>query len=190
MVKLISSLFFLLSIGYSQALIDMPYEPDDKNPFGRLNPEAPDEVADFEPMIGHWHCKSLSRNADGSWQDTTDMEWRFKYVMNGTAVQDEVWREGNYAGSIRQFQADSAQWVVTYFSYPGVPYNPAVWHGKREENQIILFRDQAAPNGMEGFYRITFEHFGEKHFDWRGEWVSRDQSFVYPTWLIGCELKE
>jgi hypothetical protein len=43
---------------------------------------------------------------------------------------------------------------------------------------------------MEGYYRLTFHNFGEGHFDWRGEWTSLDQTIVYPTWVIGCELKD
>ena len=184
-------LFIVLGVGLQgQTVIERPYEPNEEFPFGRLNPEAPEQVGDFAPVIGHWVCKSLARNGDGSWQDTTLMEWRFKYIMNGTAVQDEVWRDNNYAGSIRQYQPDSAKWVVSYFSYPSVPYSPGVWHGERNDSTILLFKDQTAPNGMAGWYRINFEHFSENHFDWRGEWVNKDQTFTYPTWKIGCARSE
>lgn len=91
MYKSVFILLFTFSFGHTQEIIPMPYETSEEHPYGQLNPEAPEQVADFQPMIGHWHCKSLSRNPDGSWQDTTMMEWRFKYIMNGTAVQDEVW---------------------------------------------------------------------------------------------------
>ena len=188
MKYLLQTLIFLAisQFAFAQNIISMPYEPSAEHPFGQVNPEAPEQVADFAPMIGHWHCKSQGRNPDGSWQDTTMMEWRFKYIMNGTAVQDEVWRDEKYAGGVRQYQADSATWVVSYFSYPSVPYTPGVWHGERSDNEIILFKDQKAPNGMEGYYRITFSGFAENHFDWIGEWVDKGQTIVYPTWRIGC----
>ena len=108
-------------------------------------------------MIGKSECKSLQRNQDGSWKDTVDMLWQFKYIMNGTAVQDEVWRGSEWtAGSISQFQPDSAQWVVSYFSYPSVAYRPGVWHGGKDGDKIVLLQAQKAPNGMDGYSRLTF----------------------------------
>ena len=53
------------------------------NPFGKYNPEAPDQVKDFEPMVGVCDCQSIRRNPDGTWQDTLSMVWKFKYIMNG-----------------------------------------------------------------------------------------------------------
>ena len=131
--NLLLVLSLLLSLPtFSQGTISTEYEPSAAYPFGRLNPEAPAEVADFAPMIGICNCQSVSRNPDGTWQDTLNMIWKFKYIMNGTAVQDEVWRPNNlYAGSIRQYQPDSARWVVTYFSYPAVATSPGVWQGER-----------------------------------------------------------
>ena len=170
--------------------IPMQYEPSPEHPYGMLNPTAPAQVADFEPMIGTCDCRHLSRNGDGTWPDSLDMVWKFKYIMNGTAVQDEVWREnGLYAGSIRQYQPDSAKWVVTYFSYPGVSTTPGVWLGNKIGDEIILRMPQKAPNGTEGKYRITFHDISEAGFKWTGEWVSIDESFSYPTWYITCKKR-
>ena len=171
--------------------ISTSYEPSVEYPFGRYNPDAPKELKDFEPMIGICDCKSLNRNPDGTWQDTAAMVWKFKYIMNGTAVQDEVWRpDNNYAGSIRQYQADSSSWVVTYFSYPFVSTAPGVWLGEKSENEIVLKMDQKAPNGMDGISRLTFYDMSKKGFNWKGEWVSTNGSVVYPFWMIWCTRRE
>ena len=170
--------------------ISREYEPSSKYPYGKLNPEAPEQVGDFAPIIGTCECKSLQRNPDGTWQDTLTMLWTFKYIMNGTAVQDEVWREnGVFAGSIRQYQPDSAQWVVTYFSYPAVSTTPGVWLGNKVGDDIVLKMPQAAPNGMEGTSRLTFHEITEKGFKWKGEWVDKSETFVYPFWTIECEKR-
>jgi hypothetical protein len=80
------------------------YEPSSEFPFGRPNPEAPEQIKDFEPLIGECDCISVTRNADQSWADPVPMVWRFKYIMNGLAIQDETLKEdGTYSGSIRQF---------------------------------------------------------------------------------------
>ena len=183
---------FCAVLSFSQGeIISLEFEPSPIQPYGLLNPEAPPQVADFAPIIGTCDCRSLARNADGSWQDTLAMVWRFKYIMNGTAVQDEVWRENNlYAGSIRQYQPDSAHWVVTYFSYPAVSIAPGVWHGNKIGDEIILYKPQKAPGGMEGKYKITFYEIAETGFKWKGEWVNMDESINYPTWYIACRKRK
>lgn len=182
-----SFVFFLFS---QNAKISIEYEPSVTNPYGKLNPIAPKQVADFAPLIGTCDCRSLARNGDGSWPDTLDMVWKYKYIMNGTAIQDEVWRQGDrYAGSIRQYQPDSAYWVVTYFSYPSVSSNPGVWHGNKIDGKIILYSPQTAPNGMEGKYKITFYDISASAFKWKGEWVTPDESIIYPTWYIDCKKR-
>ncbi|MFY0608009.1 MAG: hypothetical protein JXR10_14920 [Cyclobacteriaceae bacterium] len=169
---------------------NLQYEPTIENPYGLPNPNSP-EVLDFKEMIGTCDCKSVSRNPDQSWADTTSMLWKYKYVMNGTAVQDEVWREnGAYAGSIRQYHQDSAQWVVSYYSYPGIPWKPGVWHGKRIDNQIVLYKDSPAPNGTPGDYRLTFYDLSDDGFNWKGEWVDKTETVVYPTWMIFCTKRK
>ena len=183
--------FLFLSLQISAQNVDVSYEPSAAYPYGQINPDAPDEVKDFAPMIGICDCKSVSRNPDQTWADTTNMIWKYKYVMNGTAVQDEVWRpDNNYAGSIRQYQADSAKWVVTYFSYPAVATAPGVWLGNKTDSEIILKKEQKAPNGTAGFSRLTFYDMNDDGFKWKGEWVDTSEKIVYPFWMIFCTKRK
>ena len=65
------------------------------------------------------------------------------------------------------------------------------WEGnKTEEGTIVLYREQKAPNGMDGFYRLTFSEMNATGFKWTGEWVNTDESIVYPTWKIDCKRIE
>ncbi|RNC89342.1 MAG: nuclear transport factor 2 family protein [Allomuricauda sp.] len=164
------------------------YEPSTEHPFGLPNPEAPSEIMDFAPMIGECDCKSQNRNPDQSWAEPVDMVWRFKYIMNGMGVQDETLKaDGGHSGSIRQFVSDSTKWYVHYYSNWAPTTTLSTWEGTKNENgNIVLYREQKAPNGMEGFYRLTFSNMSEKGFDWAGEWVNPDESIVYPTWKIQC----
>lgn len=168
------------------------YEPNKNHPYGILNPTAPKGTGDFDPLIGTCDCKSVSRNPDGTWQDSLRMEWQFKYIMNGTAVQDEVWRENDLmAGSIRQYNADSALWYVSYYTSSVIPASLPVWSGtKHQEGNIVLYKDQQAPNGADGFSRLTFHNITVNSFDWKGEWISADESIVYPFWTITCSKRE
>ena len=167
------------------------FEPSTEHPFGLPNPEASEQIIDWAPLIGESTCSSISRNADQSWAEPVEMTWRFKYIMNGKAVQDETLKaDGRHSGSIRQFIPDSNQWYVHYYSSAGPTPVLSAWEGNRnEDGKIILYRDQKAPNGMEGFYKITFYDMTGEGFKWLGEWVTKDESFSFPTWKIDCQKK-
>ena len=167
------------------------YEPSKEHPYGRLNPNAPKETADYAPLIGRCKCKSVARNPNQTWGDTLTMYWTFKYIMNGNGVQDETLKEdGAYSGSIRQFIPDSSKWYVHYYSHLGPnPVLPA-WSGNRKGDSIVLYRPQKAPNGMDGFFKITFSEIRTTGFKWLGEWVSPNEAIRYPTWQIFCVKEE
>lgn len=187
MTKAFTTLFVLVPLFV--AAQDFPYNPSTQNPYGLLNPKAPKQTADFKELIGSSQCQSVARIDQNTWADTVQMIWDFKYIMNGYAVQDETFKfDDSFAGSIRQYSQDSARWFVHYYSTTGSP-TPVLsaWEGNRDGDKIVLYREQAAPNGMEGFYKITFSDISDKGFNWLGEWVDRAESFSYPTWKIYCK---
>jgi len=174
-----------------QAQETYKYEPSFENPYGLPNPNMPEELLDFSQLIGVCDCQSIKRINQNTWGDTVSMTWKFKYIMNGMAVQDETLSQnGRHAGSIRQFIADSSRWYVHYYSAQLPSTVLSVWEGnKSKDGNIILLKDQTAPNGMKGNYKITFFEISEKGFNWSGEWVTKDESFIYPTWKIFCKKK-
>ncbi|WP_350287239.1 hypothetical protein [uncultured Croceitalea sp.] len=168
------------------------YEPSAAHPFGQPNPAAPKQLLDFAPLIGECNCKSQSLGADQKWAEPVDMVWRFKYIMNGMAVQDETLKaDGKHSGSIRQFVADSLRWYVHYYNSASPALELPVWEGtKKDNNKIILYKPQKAPNGMDGFYRLSFYDIDKNGFKWIGEWVDKTESVVFPTWKINCRKRE
>ncbi len=163
------------------------YEPNTEHPFGTLNPKAPKQVADFAPLIGVCDCISTARKPDQTWGEPQKMTWTFKYIMNGHAVQDETLKEdGSHSGSIRQFNADSSKWYVHYYSNTGNTPSLPTWEGTKRGDSIVLYREQKAPNGTDGYYRLTFNDISENGFNWIGEWVDLGEGFSYPTWKINC----
>jgi ketosteroid isomerase-like protein len=184
-MKQITILLFLFSISI---FAQDEYQPNDKFPYGQLNPQAPKQTADFAPMIGKCNCKSETRKPDGTWNDPIDMTWTFKYIMNGTAVQDEsIKADGIHSGSLRQFVADSSRWYVHWYSSGSPATKLPTWEGNKKDDKIILYKEQKAPNGMDGFYRLTFYDISDKAYKWIGEWVDTTEKIVYPTWKISCE---
>lgn len=164
------------------------YEVSEQYPYGAINPEAPPELADFAPLIGECNCKSIARIDQNTWADTIPMTWRWKYIMNGHAVQDETLKaDGGHSGSIRQFIADSARWYVHYYSSKKPSVRLSIWEGnKTQDGSIVLYKDQKAPNGAEGYFRLTFSNITTKGYNWVGEWVDKTETIIYPTWRIFC----
>ena len=186
-ILLLLTMLFTCSILIAQT----EYEPSKENPYGLPNPNAPTEIKDYQPMIGVCDCKSIRRGSAGNWADSVDMTWEFKYIMNGTGVQDQTIKvDGIHSGSIRQYNADSSKWYVHYYSSASATPTLSSWEGGKIGDNIILYKEQKAPNGMDGFYKITFKDITENGFNWLGEWVTLDESFKYPTWKIYCKKRK
>ena len=167
------------------------YNVSDEFPYGQPNPEAPEQINDYQAMIGSCDCKSFIRNQDGTWADPVDMTWTWKYILNGMAVQDETLKkDGSHAGSIRQYIADSSRWYVHWYSSKTPSTTFPTWEGNKKDDKIILSRDQKAPNGTEGNYRLTFYDMSKTGYKWVGEWTTKDESIIYPTWKIDCNKRK
>lgn len=190
-LTLLISLFLMIQTSYiyGQSEMSYDYEATSENVFGLPNPEAPPQIRDFHPLIGESVCKSVARNPDQTWGDTLQMIWRWRYISNGMAVQDETLKEdGAHSGSIRQYIADSSRWYVHYYSTNSPSTVLPAWEGNKNENgDIILYREQKAPNGMDGFYKINFTDMSDSGFNWLGEWVNTTETFSFPTWKIFCQ---
>lgn len=182
-------ILFLIAITISTQFFAQEYANDasEAYPFGRPHPDAPKELLDYEFLIGECACESTTRNPDQSWADLEEIIWRYKYIMNGTAVQDETLKpDGSHSGSIRQFIADSSSWYVHYYSNKAPTTRLSTWKGGKRGDSIVLYKKQKAPNGTDGYFRITFNEITKEGFHWLGEWVNTTETFAYPTWKIRC----
>lgn len=188
MKSLLSFLLLFSFLGFSQN----DYSVSDTNPYGLPNPKAPEQIKDYEGLIGKCNCKSISRKQDQTWADPVDMTWEWKYVMNGMAVQDETIKaDGKHSGSIRQFIADSSKWYVHYYSTSSPSTSLPTWEGsKTESGNIVLYRDSTAPNGTKGWYRLTFYDINDLGYKWIGEWTDKTETTTFATWKIDCKREK
>nr|WP_321225135.1 hypothetical protein [uncultured Psychroserpens sp.] len=83
-MRLLVFLLLFSVFGFSQ----YDYDTSKSFPFGNVNPLAPKQTKDYQALIGLCQCKSTSRKQDGTWAKPIDMTWKWKYIMNGMAVQD------------------------------------------------------------------------------------------------------
>ena len=183
--------FFYSDQVFSQSNLMMEFEPSEEYPYGQANPKAPKQLNDFAPMIGLCDCLSERRNQDGTWPEPIKMIWKFKYIMNGMAIQDETFKEDEInSGSIRQFNLDSLKWYVHYYTSNAASPKLSSWEGGKENDEIILLMPQKAPNGMDGFSRLTFYDINENGFKWMGEWIDTAGQVNFPFWKIDCTKRE
>ncbi len=189
-MKLLATFLLFLCLLCTHAQSE--YEPTEIDPYGLKNPIAPKQLDDFKPMIGMCDCDSQRKNADGTWAEAIKMTWKFKYIMNGMAIQDETLKaDGKHSGSIRQFSKDSLQWYVHYYTSASPSPSLGSWKGaKKEDGTIVLYKPQKAPNGMDGFSRLTFYDITEEGYKWIGEWVDTKEKISFPFWRITCVKRE
>lgn len=168
-----------------------PYIASQAHPYGQAHPDMPEQFRDYEELIGTCDCTSIQRKADQSWGAPQAIQWTYKYIMNGMAVQDATLKpDGKHSGSIRQFNADSTRWYVHYFSSASAPATLPSWGGERTGDEMILYRPQKAPNGTDGFYKIRFYDISEEGFKWLGAWTNEGETFVFETWKIDCTKRK
>ena len=180
---------FALYVGCTTSLPTTPrlnYDPSAQYPYGRINPAAPAELAQFDFMIGHNDCEEERlNNATGEWVKG-ERTWDAYYYLDGYGVRDSGQSGNATNGNIRIYDPATEQWYVTYFSTP--TYGSGVWSGGMVEDRIELEQPQKAPGtNFDGINRLTFYDISDDSFNWKGEWISLDGSTVFPFWRISCQ---
>jgi hypothetical protein len=193
MVKIIIYLVALLCTSnlYSQSL-ESKYEPNIDHPYGLPNPASPMQLLDYKDLIGVCDCVSVRKNPDQTWGDSVAMRWEWRYVLNGTAVQDITYRADNSSSSsMRQYNADSASWYVTYFNSLQNSAKPNTWSGGLDENgDMVLKVSQKAPNGLEGHSILSFKNISKEGFNWTADWEAINGNFRTTYWEINCRKRK
>lgn len=161
--------------------IDNSYEPSTAYPFGRPNPDAPAQLADFAFFIGAFNCTDSQRRPDGT-MVSFQAQWNGHYFMNGHGIQDQYWAPGFYTSNIRLFDERVGKWKVTFFAEPG--YSTGTWVGGRSGDDIVLERTTIGAGGTDTVSKLTFYEISDAGFRWRGQ-SSTGDDFV-TTWTSDC----
>jgi len=149
-------------------------------------------VLEYRDLIGVCDCKSLRRDAQGKWQDTTELKWKWNYIMNKKAVKDEGWfmQEGKkqYFTSIRVYDTINQQWYVSYFT-PSLNSAPQTWTGGKKGQKIVLSKKQNTPQGPMNS-ELIFSEISAKGFYWEGKLTNLEKQIDFPFWKIWCIKNE
>lgn len=140
---------------------------------GRRNPDAPKETEQFGRLVGIWDIRMSVRQGDGSWskpEDALRAEWRFRYILDGWAIQDE-WiappsgvpvKEGirQLGTNIRIYDPKERAWDVAWIS--NTQQTLSTLTAKKKRGRLVMTGQH--PNGKP--QRVTFYDVTDTTFDW------------------------
>lgn len=119
-----ASLFGLAVFAAAPALAQTPpapppilFQPDPDSPLGTRNPDGPEQLSEFDFVIGDWDVTITLRLQNGQ-EVTYGARWHNHWILDGMAVMQE-WR-GPYAtgAEFRTFNVRAGHWEG-YNLYPG-----------------------------------------------------------------------
>lgn len=144
--------------------------------FGKPNPSAPPELAEFAFIIGEWNCDVRVKAEDGAVQ-TYQATWTGRYILDGYVIADE-YRMLDHAGSVivhgmnfRSYDAEKKAWVMRWLDGTRsfwVELGPDALGGVRADAGTIQFKlvDLFAPDAVS---RVTFSNITADRFTWKEE---------------------
>lgn len=161
------------------------YEASAAYPYGRPNPDAPTELAQFAFFIGEYECVDRQKNAEGEWREFPAF-WNARYFLNGFGIQDHYYADGFQTSNIRVFFPNENVWKVTYVSAPS--YGTGTWEGTKQGDDIVLERHPNPPNSAAAFSRLTFYDITDESFEWKAESIREGQE-PSANWTSSCKRK-
>ncbi|BDX08685.1 hypothetical protein [Planctobacterium marinum] len=98
----------------------------DINDIDKINPNAPKETQQFEPLLGQWAITDFNLTADGRWQKGQGADWHWYTIFDGHAIQDD-WiapalnqdipdSERQFGTNIRIFNPKENHWELAWMS--------------------------------------------------------------------------
>jgi len=144
--------------------------------FGKPNPNAPLELAQFAFLIGRWRCEAKVSADYGEWR-TFEATWVGRYILDGYALADEYRMTGASGELIvlgKNFRAyDPAKrvWNIKWLNALAGTWTdlgPEGLGGVGFDGQSITYAFKE-PVAAHAYTRATYTNISQTHFTWRGE---------------------
>lgn len=156
------------------------YEASPAQPFGRRNPAAPKELAQFDFLIGAFDCDEEITDLKGN-STQLSARWSGKYVLNGFGIQDSYWNKDFSTTNVRIYDDARSEWQVTYFRMP--KFESGAWTGSIQGPDIILRRSfEYEGEAVES--RLTFQKITSTGFEWVSKYIKDD--LQHTNWSSTC----
>ena len=158
--------------------------PSDAFQPGRLNPDAPPETELLGRLAGVWDIEQENRNQDGSWREAGQAEWRWYYILDGHAIQDDWIKppssdttaaKRSFGTNIRIYNADTRQWEMSWIDSNN--RKTSTFTAVNRDGNVIMSGENAAGRKI----RNTFLNIRENSFEWVQEWTFDDGESWVPV---------
>lgn len=145
-------------------------------------PDAPEQLAQMDPLIGAWRITDQERQDDGSWAPGDGAEWHFYYILDGYGIQDD-WiqpatdvdipeSERVRGTNIRIYDPKEERWEMAWIAKPGNSLQ--TFHAHYADGALIMESVSGTPQDR----RITFYDMTGETFDWTMEIQRPDGSWL------------
>jgi hypothetical protein len=144
--------------------------------YGKLNPNAPQELSRVAFLIGKWRCEAKLKREDGTWENLM-ATWEGRYILDGYAIADEF-RMTTPAGellvlgiNLRTYDAKKKTWNMKWLNALAgtwVDLGPEELGGVRADEKTISY-GMNEPVARHAFTRATYTNASTDHFTWRGD---------------------
>ncbi len=171
------SLLSSASLAFSATVTDST-----KQGFGALSPDAPPQTAQFDFLIGEWHCEITRMGPDGNMQQPSKATWTGRYVLDGWAIED-VWQPlaaGARPGvNIRSFNPETKLWDNRWLGAGTLQWQD--FQAEQVNDTMVMTGEGTDARGRRYIDRNTFYEITDGSWRWR-----KDRSFDDgATWLEG-----
>jgi len=152
------------------------YQPNPDSPLGTRNPDGPEEMSQYDFLIGDWDV-DMTWYFDGKTPTKSFAKWHNHWVVNGNVVMLE-WRGPQFTGAeLRQWDRQANQWVgVNIYPAFGPQFQDIT--SRKNGDTMQVFMDGEGPNGpyinRETYYDIEADSYkmkSEHSFDGGETWV-------------------
>ena len=150
----------------------------------KLNPDAPQETELLGQLEGTWDAEQTVLNRDGTWGDPKLSKWKWYYILDGHAIQDD-WitidslnNEQVVGTNIRIFNSEENKWYMAWIDKTN--RRLASFTAVNDIGSIIM--DGTNANGRR--IKNTFFNITENEFDWKQEWTFDEGK----TWVVVTKI--
>jgi hypothetical protein len=149
-----------------------------------LNPEAPVETELLGQLVGTWDAAQSVINRDGSWGEETHSIWKWYYILDGHAIQDD-WitidslKKKNVTGTnIRIYNPEENEWHMAWIDKTN--RRLATFTAVNDNGTVVM----DGTNAKGRYIKNTFFNITDNEFDWKQEWTFNEGE----TWIVVAKI--
>lgn len=161
--------------------------------FGAPNPDAPEEIHQFEFMIGNFRIEARQWTGEAFSQGYLPAEWNGRWGIDGWAVIDEWYGPEiapevprNFGVNVRYFNAETGRWSMVWQPTRGAP---SILEAEQGEDGVLRMWQVTPEPASER--RIWFEVYGDGHWARIDGPVDEDGNFTpqykLEAFAVPCE---